>query len=211
MFSSDHGYSQGQYRIPTHKMQVYDNNLRVPLLIRGPGIPTNTLVPKIASMVDVGPTLLELAAGNPSHIPSQADGRSFASFLVSSIPPSSKPWKDTILVTYQSIHAKHCPWRDGKNPCGAHPEDGNNNTYQAMRVMNDTHNLLYAEFTDVSVPANWNFPESGINFHELYDMIADPYQLHNLYYLNSTSADTRAELSSRLQGLMKCKGQPVCP
>jgi glucan phosphoethanolaminetransferase (alkaline phosphatase superfamily) len=32
IYTSDHGYSQGQYRLCSHKMQVYDNNLRVPML-----------------------------------------------------------------------------------------------------------------------------------------------------------------------------------
>ena len=35
---SDHGYSQGQFRLCSHKMQVYDHGTRVPALFRGPGI-----------------------------------------------------------------------------------------------------------------------------------------------------------------------------
>ena len=37
LVSAQHGYSLGQYRLPTHKMQVYENTLRVPFFIRGPG------------------------------------------------------------------------------------------------------------------------------------------------------------------------------
>lgn len=32
---SDHGYSQGQFRLCSHKMQVYDHGTRVPALFRG--------------------------------------------------------------------------------------------------------------------------------------------------------------------------------
>lgn len=89
--------------------------------------------------------------------------------------------------------------------------DSFNNTYQAMRILNDTHSMLYAEFTDLSDPAAWNFPEDRISFYEFYDIRRDPYQLHNLYYTSEVSADLRAELAARLQRLVHCKGQPECP
>ena len=44
MLSCCSGYSQGQFRLPTHKMQVYENVLRVPFLIKGPGITPGTQV-----------------------------------------------------------------------------------------------------------------------------------------------------------------------
>jgi arylsulfatase A-like enzyme len=71
---SDHGYSLGQYRLPTHKMQVYENTLRVPFFIRGPGIEAGLQLPIISGFVDLCPTIVQLASG---LAPSDTDGRSF--------------------------------------------------------------------------------------------------------------------------------------
>jgi N-acetylglucosamine-6-sulfatase len=60
---SDHGYSQGQFRLCSHKMQVYDHGTRVPALIRGPGIEPGLRLSAVIGMVDIAPTLLELAGG----------------------------------------------------------------------------------------------------------------------------------------------------
>ena len=38
MFSSDHGYHTGQFSLPYDKRQPYEFDLRIPLLMRGPGV-----------------------------------------------------------------------------------------------------------------------------------------------------------------------------
>eukprot|EP00040_Diaphanoeca_grandis_P032186 m.194601 g.194601 ORF g.194601 m.194601 type:complete len:68 (+) comp32536_c2_seq3:1799-2002(+) len=67
---------------------------------------------------------------------------------------------------------------------------------------------MYAEFTDVTLPAGWDFSPGSIQFHELYDMKVDPYQLHNLY----TTADEalKQELGLRLNAAYHCSGV-ACP
>jgi N-acetylglucosamine-6-sulfatase len=37
LFSSDHGYHLGQFRIPIEKMLPYETDIRIPLFIKGPG------------------------------------------------------------------------------------------------------------------------------------------------------------------------------
>lgn len=203
-FSSDHGYSLGQYRLPTHKMQVYDNNLRVPFLARGPGILPQQ-IDSLTMFADLCPTILTLA-GAP--IPFTVDGRSFAHMLDPSIPAPAKPWKDTHIAEYLSINVNHCERGDSLSACARHTVDDATNTYRAMRVRNSTHDFLYAEFTDVTVASDWSFPPSGIQFVEYYDMRNDPYQLHNLY--QSMSSTTQRTLRDRLQELYTCQGND-CP
>ena len=36
IFTSDHGYHTGQFSLPYDKRQMYDFDLRIPLLVRGP-------------------------------------------------------------------------------------------------------------------------------------------------------------------------------
>ncbi|HET6830939.1 MAG TPA: sulfatase/phosphatase domain-containing protein, partial [Solirubrobacterales bacterium] len=61
MFLSDNGWLQGEHRIPGDKYLPYDESLKVPLIIRGPGIPRGQKVSSQVSNVDFAPTLLDLA------------------------------------------------------------------------------------------------------------------------------------------------------
>ena len=39
LFTSDNGFFHGEHRVPTGKVLVYEPSIRVPLLMRGPGVP----------------------------------------------------------------------------------------------------------------------------------------------------------------------------
>ena len=77
--------------------------------------------------------------------------------------------------------------------------DVSNNTFIGLRIINSTHDLTYAEYTDVR---DWDFDH--VYFRELYDLRTDPYQLHNLY--PGTPADTRQELHEMLRKEFSCAG-----
>ena len=62
-YSSDHGYKQGQWRVGTSKQHPYETDIRVPFLVRGPGVQANTTHDDIVGNVDLTPTLLSLAGG----------------------------------------------------------------------------------------------------------------------------------------------------
>lgn len=59
----DPSYSLGEFRIPSHKTQVYDHNTRVPMLIKGPGIKAGSSLDIKSAMVDLGLTFIDLAGG----------------------------------------------------------------------------------------------------------------------------------------------------
>ncbi|MCB0875805.1 MAG: sulfatase [Solirubrobacterales bacterium] len=61
MFLSDNGWLQGEHRVPGDKYLPYDESLKVPLIIRGPGIPKGEKVTGQISNVDFAPTLLDFA------------------------------------------------------------------------------------------------------------------------------------------------------
>lgn len=74
LHTSDHG---GQW--PFGKWTLYDYGLRVPMLVSWPGhIDAGSQSAAMLSLVDVLPTLLQLAGG---HIPDDIDGLSFANVL----------------------------------------------------------------------------------------------------------------------------------
>lgn len=55
------GYRFGQFRMPMGKWNVYENDIRIPMVVRGPGIKPNSSFDYLASNVDVMPTILGLA------------------------------------------------------------------------------------------------------------------------------------------------------
>ena len=87
VFTSDNGWLQGQHRITGDKFLPFEESLRVPLVLRGPGVPKGRTISRQVGNVDLAPTLVDLAnarAGrtmdgisllpglrNPSRIPSR--------------------------------------------------------------------------------------------------------------------------------------------
>jgi hypothetical protein len=95
-----------------------------------------------------------------------------------------------------------------------HPVDATTNSHTSLRIMNDTHNLLYAEFVNVTDPLSWNFTDD-IQFTALYDLNADPWQLHNVY--SAAPQPMKDQLRIELMHAQSCKKQtgsgeaPACP
>jgi arylsulfatase A-like enzyme len=59
--TADHGESLGEHGELSHSALVYDGTLRVPLVLAGPGVPEIGAVEGTVGLVDLAPTLLELA------------------------------------------------------------------------------------------------------------------------------------------------------
>ncbi|MFT7677985.1 MAG: arylsulfatase A-like enzyme [Planctomycetota bacterium] len=57
---SDHGTELFDHGEKGHRRTLYDEALMVPFVLSGPGVPAGVAVPDQVSLLDVGPTLLEL-------------------------------------------------------------------------------------------------------------------------------------------------------
>ena len=77
ILTSDNGYHLGQHRLGAGKMTAYEEDMRVPLAISGPGV-TSGGVKHMVLNTDLAPTIAELAGVAPGIVP---DGRSFAPLL----------------------------------------------------------------------------------------------------------------------------------
>ncbi|MBI5030467.1 MAG: sulfatase [Chloroflexi bacterium] len=82
IFTSDNGYHMGQHRFPPGKYTNYEEDLRVPLIIRGPGVPISQTSTALVSTMDLMPTFAEIAQ---APIPSYVDGRSLLGLLSGSV------------------------------------------------------------------------------------------------------------------------------
>ena len=80
LFLSDHGEMLGERGL-WYKMTFLEGGARVPLIVAGPGIATGRR-DEAVSLIDVLPTLVELAGGDPERdVASPVDGRSLMPHL----------------------------------------------------------------------------------------------------------------------------------
>jgi arylsulfatase A-like enzyme len=73
VFTSDNGFFAGEHRLPGGKTHIYEESIRVPLVMRGPGIPRGVTVRDLSINADLAPTIVDLANASPGH---PMDGRS---------------------------------------------------------------------------------------------------------------------------------------
>jgi arylsulfatase A-like enzyme len=79
VFTSDNGFFHGEHRVKTGKNRVYEEAIRVPLVIRGPGVPEGETVDDLSVNADLAPTILD-ATGATAGL--TEDGRSLLPFAV---------------------------------------------------------------------------------------------------------------------------------
>jgi N-acetylglucosamine-6-sulfatase len=91
VFTSDNGYMIGEHRIRESKVLPYEPSIRVPLLMRGPGIPRGATRSQLVWNGDLAPTIVE-AAGASAGLP--ADGMSLLPFARD---PNARSDRDVLL------------------------------------------------------------------------------------------------------------------
>jgi len=199
--TSDHGYNLGQHRLPSCKLNVYDHDIRIPMVIKGPGIKPGQFFDFPASNVDVGPSFLGLAGITQTTM----DGKSVIPQLVDPSDPSvsestrqhiaqsSGSWRDYHLVEYYSLGSV--------TRTGHLVDDPKSNTYRAIRSTRGKYeDMLYAEFTAVSDMHTF----TNVTFYEYYNMTTDPHQLHNIYH--DMAPELQGELHALVDAEFHCQG-----
>lgn len=73
IFTSDNGFFNGEHRLKTGKIQVYEEAAHMPLLIRGDGFPQGITRNQFVANIDLAPTIVDLADASPRRV---MDGRS---------------------------------------------------------------------------------------------------------------------------------------
>lgn len=94
IFTSDNGFHLGTHRLPYGKTSPFEESIRVPMVVRGPGVRPGTTVRALGATVDLGPTLAELAG---ARVPDFVEGRSLVP-LLSGWPQT--PWRKHVLVEF---------------------------------------------------------------------------------------------------------------
>jgi N-acetylglucosamine-6-sulfatase len=73
LFTSDNGFFHGEHRIPSGKVLPYEPSIRLPLYMRGPGVPRGETRRQLVTNADLAPTILDAAGAGPGRV---QDGRS---------------------------------------------------------------------------------------------------------------------------------------
>jgi arylsulfatase A-like enzyme len=199
-FTSDNGFHLGQHRLNSGKQTAYEEDIHVPLIVRGPGVPAGRTVDQIVGNVDFAPTWAELGG---AATPMDVDGRSLVP-LFNSGPPSSTDWRQAYLIehgmpeddgsfsTGSSLRSRRFDAPAGAleppDPMDRAPAQaaGRIPVFQALR----TKDHLYVEY--------------DTRERELYDLRQDPYQLQN--QSGTAPASLVQSLQSQLDALRGCAG-----
>jgi arylsulfatase A-like enzyme len=194
LFTSDNGFHLGQHRMWAGKGTPYDEDINVPFVIRGPGIPAGAqLEGFLTGNVDVAPTLADLAGVRP---PPTAEGRSLVPLFA--LPTSENlDWRQAYLLEYypgnqsEAAAGKLASLRPQSGIL--EPGDLDDRTalvptaaYRGLR----TDQYLYVEYVD--------------GFRELYDLDQDPFELQNI--VDRSDPELLATLSAWLEDLSTCTG-----
>jgi len=77
VFTSDNGFFHGEHRVQTGKVLHYEPSTRVPLIVRGPGIPRGAVRPQLVANIDLAPTIVSAAGATSGRA---MDGRPLQPF-----------------------------------------------------------------------------------------------------------------------------------
>ena len=94
--TSDNGFHMGQHRLEPGKGRPYEEDIRVPLYVRGPGVPHGRTLDHKVLNLDFAPTFADLGGANT---PDAVDGRSLVPLLAENAPPAD-PWRESFLVEF---------------------------------------------------------------------------------------------------------------
>ncbi len=172
LFLSDNGRP-----FPRCKTTLYDSGIKTPLIVRWPGhVEPGSRTDSLVSSVDIAPTFLELAGLKPGPT---IQGKSFAAVLpdpkatIREFAFAERNWHD-YAARARAVRSKHYLYirnDDNEFPLTP-PADGVRSlTFQAMRRLRDEGKLTPAQSLCFVQPRP---------AEELYDVVNDPDELHNL-------------------------------
>ncbi len=109
--TSDHGDYLGDHNLNSKSALPYDGSMHIPLLFRGPGVPRGAKVDGLCEIVDVMPTLLDLAGLTP---PKGNQGLSLTAAMTGGRTKefAYQESRDNRIV--RDAKAKYCFWRNGE-------------------------------------------------------------------------------------------------
>ncbi|MGH3508621.1 MAG: sulfatase family protein [Nocardioidaceae bacterium] len=178
-FTSDNGYFLGEHRMRQGKILPYEPSLRVPLLVRGPGIPKGQTRSDPFITPDFAPTFLQIAGAQPE---AQDDGIS----MLDVAKYGDRGWTRGVLTE-----------------TGPRAVSGDIKESDNFLVKKDGPSPL--RFSQGVRTGNYLYVEHASREFELYDLRTDERELHNIVY-EPKERRVVAAMREMLDKLRNCKG-----
>ncbi|GLA00590.1 hypothetical protein AnigIFM60653_009340 [Aspergillus niger] len=152
IYTSDNGFHISQHRLPPGKTCAFDEDIRVPFFIRGPGIPEGQQQDIVTTHIDIAPTLFSLAS-----LPLRDD-----------FDGTPMPIADVEGTLHEHVAVEY--W--GQAMLEGTPTVPNN-TYKALRILSQEYNLFYSVWC--------NNEHELYDLSPSMTTQTDPYQVNNLH------------------------------
>ncbi len=196
-FASDNGFHMGEHRLLPGKATAFEEDIRVPMYVRGPDVHAGTVINKMCANIDLAPTFADLAGAS---VPDFVDGRSLVPFMKGQIVFE---WRNAFVISRGRTFADEsaatgltflAAFTDPltatfgeQEPIDSPYDDRPGGQFRGLR----TEDYTYVEFVNGDI--------------ELYDLKKDPYQLENI--ADTASSRLLSKLENWLSELMDCTGE----
>jgi N-acetylglucosamine-6-sulfatase len=214
VFTSDNGFFNGEHRIGSGKYLPYEPSSHVPLVIRGPGIPTGQSA-ELVDNADYMPTVLQIAGATASPT-APVDGRSMLPYATNPVARSTRP-----ILLEGDVGPGLGPGQNDPDLSAVHHRlNGASkaarlglNKLQGVSNLDEEPGFVhFAVNGNIDVPAFKGIRTNRYAYYiyatgdqELYDMPKDPGQLNNVAF-DPRYKKVRNKLYRKLFTLAFCQG-----
>ncbi|MGC4769046.1 sulfatase family protein [Micromonospora sp. DT44] len=150
VFSSDNGFHMGEYRLTGGKQTAFDTDVRVPLVVAGPGVVPGSQRAEIVQNIDLAPTFQRIGGAD---VGTYVDGRNLLPLAQGEAAPN---WRTGALIEHRG------PNQAADDPDAQDRRNGSPITYEALRT------------------ATYTYVEYSNGEREYYNRTTDPHQLNNI-------------------------------
>jgi arylsulfatase A-like enzyme len=206
IFTSDNGFHLGNHRMPAGKQTAYEEDIHLPLIVRGPNVGAGKTIDQITGNIDLAPTMASMAGVTPGDF---VDGRSFLPALLGTgqnTPRTGYLVEHFNVGPAPSTQATPDPDTQEPNDIDQSPDDSDATAVATQSPIlapdKKAKGFEIPEFHGLR-GLGYVYIEYVTGEKEFYDITKDPYELHNL--ASKLDPDTAKALSDRVAALVKCK------
>jgi N-acetylglucosamine-6-sulfatase len=195
VFASDNAFFQGQHRLHQGKFLAHEPSARIPMMMRGPGIPAGVRSHELVMNTDIVPTVVGIAGAKPSR---SQDGRSLLPFARKAGLETTRP----LLLESGAAIAKLAT------------ASGQVRASKAVKSLDQEPTATAAFGRDIAAPrysgiriGRYVWIEYTDRSRELYDLATDRFQLYSRHS-SLRYKRPRRWLKAALSRLESCTGRP---
>jgi N-acetylglucosamine-6-sulfatase len=182
VFTSDNGYLHGEHGMPSEKVVPYEESIRVPLIVRGPGFPAGETRSQLVGNIDLAPTIAAATGAVPGRV---FDGESLVPYAQD--PRYRRARSLALEADFPEVKGQH------------------------FAVVPDYHRYVNVYYDAIRTKrfkyVHWFRDVRGnpVDEYELYDLKADPYEMDSLHE-SPLHSKIEAKLARELRTFKDCVG-----